>query len=72
MGNTIRTVLDWTQRSLGKTINIARQCRKVNIPITTFMIAKDPYLQTFVEELTEANQGKAFYSSLDGLGEFIF
>ena len=56
----------------GKTINIARQCRKVNIPITTFMIAKDPYLQTFVEELTEANQGKAFYSSLDGLGEFIF
>ena len=55
-----------------KTINLARQCRKVNIPITTFMIAKDPYLQKFIEEFTEANQGKAFYSSLDGLGEFIF
>lgn len=55
-----------------KTVNLARQCRKVNIPITTFMIAEDPYLQKFIENFTEANQGKAFYSSLDGLGEFIF
>jgi uncharacterized protein with von Willebrand factor type A (vWA) domain len=36
------------------------------------MIAKDPYLQKFVEEFTEANQGKAFYSDLNGLGNFIF
>ncbi len=57
---------------VAKTTNLARQCRKVNIPITTFMIARDPYLQKFVEDFTEANQGKAFYSSLDGLGEFIF
>ena len=26
----------------------------------------------FVEEFTEANQGKAFYSDLNGLGDFIF
>ncbi|MGY6560972.1 MAG: vWA domain-containing protein [Luteibaculaceae bacterium] len=55
-----------------KTINLAVQCRKLNIPVTTFMIASDPYLQKFVEEFTEANNGKAFYSSLKGLGEFIF
>jgi Ca-activated chloride channel homolog len=42
------------------------------VPITTFMIARDPYLQSFVEEFTAANNGKAFYSSLQGLGEFIF
>jgi uncharacterized protein with von Willebrand factor type A (vWA) domain len=36
------------------------------------MIAKDPYLQQFVEEFTEINKGKAFYTSLNGLGEFIF
>jgi uncharacterized protein with von Willebrand factor type A (vWA) domain len=36
------------------------------------MIAQDPYLQQFVEEFTEANQGKAFYAGLKGLGEFIF
>ena len=42
------------------------------LPITTFMIARDPYLQSFVRELTEANQGRACYASLDNLGEFIF
>ena len=36
------------------------------------MIARDPYLQNFVHELTEANQGRAYYSSLENLGEFIF
>ena len=40
--------------------------------MTTFMIAQDPYLQKFVEEFTEANQGKAFYSGLQGLGQYIF
>jgi Ca-activated chloride channel family protein len=36
------------------------------------MIAKDPYLQEYVQEFTEINKGKAFYTSLDGLGDFIF
>lgn len=57
---------------INKTINVGVQCRKLHIPITTFMIARDPYLQAFVEEFTEANKGKAFYSSLQGLGDFIF
>jgi Ca-activated chloride channel family protein len=45
---------------INKTINLAVQCRKLHIPITTFMIARDPYLQSFVEDFTEANKGKAF------------
>ena len=36
------------------------------------MIAQDPYLRQFVQEFTEANQGKAFYTGLKGLGEMIF
>jgi uncharacterized protein with von Willebrand factor type A (vWA) domain len=44
----------------------------MDIPITTFMIARDPYLMNFVDQFTKANQGKAFYSSLDGLGSFVF
>ncbi len=51
---------------------MARQARKLHIPITTFMIASDPYLQQFVDHFTEANQGKAFYTGLKGLGEMIF
>lgn len=59
-------------RIINRTMNLARECRKLKIPITTFMIAQDPYLQQFVEDFTEANQGKAFYAGLEGLGEFIF
>ena len=55
-----------------RTLNLARQCRKMDIPVTTFMIAQDPYLVRFVDEFTRANNGKAFYSSLEGLGEFVF
>ena len=55
-----------------KCYNMAQQARKVHIPITTFMIANDPYLQRFVNHFTEANQGKAFYTGLKGLGEMIF
>jgi Ca-activated chloride channel homolog len=53
-------------------LNLAAQCKKLKIPITTFMIASDPYLQRFVTEFTETNNGKAFFASLDHLGAFIF
>jgi len=57
---------------LNRTLGLAVKCRKLDIPITTFMIANDPALQRFVDQFTRANDGKAFYSSLSGLGEFIF
>ena len=60
------------RKILNRTLALSRKCRKLQIPITTFMIARDPYLVDFVDKFTKANQGKAFYSSLEGLGEFIF
>jgi uncharacterized protein with von Willebrand factor type A (vWA) domain len=51
---------------------MASQARKLHIPITTFMIAQDPYLMQFIREFTQANKGKAFYTGLKGLGEMIF
>ncbi|AVI49636.1 hypothetical protein C5O00_00035 [Pukyongia salina] len=57
---------------VSKCYMMARQARKLHIPITTFMIAEDPYLMQFVDHFTEANQGKAFYTGLKGLGEMIF
>jgi Ca-activated chloride channel family protein len=60
------------RKVVNKTLNISAQCRRLNIPITTFMIAKDPYLQQFVKEFTRINKGKAYYSSLNNLGDFIF
>lgn len=60
------------RKIVSRTLGLATQCRKLQIPITTFMIARDPYLVRFVDQFTRANNGKAFYSSLQGLGEFIF
>ena len=60
------------RRILNRCLNLAAQCKKLKIPITTFMIASDPYLQRFVTEFTETNNGKAFFASLDKLGAFIF
>jgi uncharacterized protein with von Willebrand factor type A (vWA) domain len=57
---------------VNRCINLAAQCKKLKIPITTFMIASDPYLQSFVQEFTETNHGKAFFATLDKLGSFIF
>ncbi len=57
---------------LKRTLNLAAQCRRINIPITTFMIASDPYLKQFVQEFTEVNGGNAYYSGLEGLGQLVF
>jgi Ca-activated chloride channel family protein len=57
---------------VGQCLNKAAQARKLKIPITTFMIAQDPYLRKFVEAFTAQNRGKAFLTGLSGLGEMVF
>jgi len=60
------------RKIVSKCLTLAASCRRLKIPITTFMVANDPYLQNFIDEFTNANQGKAFYSGLNGLGDAIF
>jgi uncharacterized protein with von Willebrand factor type A (vWA) domain len=57
---------------LNRTYTLAAQCRKLGIPVTTFMIASDPYLRDFVRKFTEVNNGNAYYSNLQGLGDMVF
>lgn len=57
---------------VNKTLDEAVACRREKIKITTFMIAQDPYLIRFVQDFTKANNGKAYYSSLNELGEQVF
>lgn len=52
--------------------SMAQRARRLHIPITTFMIAQDSYLQQFVDEFTAANGGKAIYTGINGLGDMIF
>lgn len=60
------------RKIINKVLDEGVKCRRDDIDITTFMIARDPYLQNFVRELTEANKGRAYFASLDNLGEYIF
>ena len=57
---------------VSKCLSKAAEARKLKIPITTFMIAQDPYLREFVDLFTAQNKGKAFLTGLSGLGEMIF
>jgi Ca-activated chloride channel family protein len=60
------------KKIMNKTLDMAARSRRLGIPITTYMIARDPYLQKFVREFTKTNNGKAFYSNVTGLGDFVF
>lgn len=57
---------------VARTLDAAVRARKAGIPITTFMIAQDHYLQRFIERFTEANNGRAFYTGLQGLADMVF
>lgn len=59
-------------RIVNKTLDEAVQCRREKIVISTFMVARDPYLVNFVEDLTKANRGRAYYSTLSNLGQYLF
>lgn len=59
------------RKIVNRCLNMAAAAKRLKIPITTFMIAQDAYLQAFIQEFTEANGGKAFFTGLGGLGEMI-
>jgi uncharacterized protein with von Willebrand factor type A (vWA) domain len=56
---------------VNKTLEAADACRRVGIPITTFMLTSDPTLVEFVDTFTQVNRGRAYYSELDKLGSFV-
>ena len=59
------------RKIVNKTLDEAAECRRHGIPITTFMLARDPQLVHFVETLTKVNRGRAFFASPYDLGEFV-
>ena len=71
-GRLYKNAFGLDPKIVNKTLDEAVQCRREKITISTFMIAQDPYLIDFIEELTKANKGRAYYSSLGNLGQFIF
>jgi uncharacterized protein with von Willebrand factor type A (vWA) domain len=60
------------RKIVNKTLDEAVMCRREKIAITTFMVAQDPWLVDFVNKMTEANHGRAYFSSLNKLGQYVF
>ena len=71
-GRLYKNAYGLDRQIVNKVLDEAAMARRENITITTFMIARDPYLQDFVRQLTETNKGRAYYSRLDDLGGFLF
>ena len=71
-GRMYRNAYGLDRKIINKVLDEGAICRREGITISTFMIARDPYLQDFVRQLTEVNHGRAYYAGLDELGGFLF
>ena len=71
-GEVYRNPSGFDPMIVNQTLEAASACRRAGITITTFMLATDPSLQEFVDELSRINKGKAYFASAERLGEFLF
>jgi len=71
-GRLYKNPMGLDTKIVNKTLDEAAACRRAGISITTFMVATDPWLVEFVEKLTAVNKGKAYFTSTDRLGEYLF
>lgn len=71
-GEVYKNPFGLDRRVVAKTLDEATACRRLGIPVTTFMLTDDPVLVGFVEEFTEANRGRAYFAGLDRLGATLF
>jgi len=69
--STYRNTFGLDDRIINRTLDEAVICRRRGIKITTFMVTRDPWLEQFVNRLTELNQGRAFFSRPDQVGGFV-
>jgi uncharacterized protein with von Willebrand factor type A (vWA) domain len=54
-----------------ETLKEVARCSKDGIVINTFMLDRSPYLMRFIERMTALNQGRAFFTSPEHLGEYV-
>ena len=59
------------QETIDATLREVARCTKEGIKINTFMLDATPYLRAFVEKLTKMNQGRAFFTTPETLGDYV-
>ena len=58
-------------RTIVETLKEIKRCTRAGITINTFMLATNPYLMHFVEQMTRINRGRAFYTTPSRLGRYV-
>jgi uncharacterized protein with von Willebrand factor type A (vWA) domain len=71
-GGIYKNPMGLDRRIVNKTLEEAAECKRKGITLTTFMVTNDPYLVSFIEDLSRVSRGKAYFSNLDDLGAFVF
>ncbi len=60
-----------SRETVEKTMAEVMRCTKAGITINTFMLDPDSGLRGFIERITEINQGRAFFTSPETLGDYV-
>lgn len=56
---------------ISETLEEVARCKRSNIMINTFMLASDPWLVQFVQQVSSMCRGKAYFTTPDTLGEYL-
>jgi uncharacterized protein with von Willebrand factor type A (vWA) domain len=59
------------QETIDATLAEVMRATREGIRINTFMLDATGYLQSFIEKLTRLNQGRAFYTTPETLGDYV-
>ncbi|MGH9178604.1 MAG: vWA domain-containing protein [Acidimicrobiales bacterium] len=59
------------QATVDATLMEVNRCTREGIRINTFMLDASPALTRFVEQLTELNRGRAFFTTPETLGDYV-
>ncbi len=57
--------------TIEETLREVQRCTRSGIRINTFMLDESPYLQDFVRRMMKMNNGRAFFTSPDNLGDYV-
>jgi Ca-activated chloride channel homolog len=70
-GSIYRNAFGLDPYVVGLTFREVGQCRRSNVLINTFMLARDEDLVDFVRKVTEICRGKAYFTTPHSLGQYI-
>ncbi len=70
-GRVYKNPMGLDPRVLRATFREVATCRKSNILINTFMLARDPALVQFVAKVCELARGRAYFTSTMTLGQYV-